>query len=1392
MIQSKALEVNLASYRVDVTINPEYLVLQDVMSGYYGLAEGVHTFLKELSHPYKNWEFIVKEARNYSLDYIHLLKSHSRGPDAVDMFVDIFLDAVRSAGSAEVKRDAVDNLLLFLQKLIKASGLKIEAFIPVLNRAFQRIESLKGDDFSLLLKSFYQLNRLANNLLEACADWQVDYQPINALLLKYYREIYAYWLGEEDPQKWFEGDLGETEGSEELADIFKNISHRYLLQWKNRLEEIFQDKELKPEEILQRLIEIPAYNHFVESYRKTPQRLFRAGEALGRGNRWKLIFIFHIMKVSGLSMIHEEALRDVNKTLTWLIGNEGERLVQQLVEKTFSILKEVTSRFPATALNCILNMGDAIYKTDESELVNYFIDSVIDLGFQAPMIGGVGDDWQIKANAVHIKNIRTWLNIIELNPKWSTRLISALIIHLSLSGVFIKDTDLFPRDITRFLNSDISPVYNLSKQLTRLFPAYFNDIGAEGELREISTEIDEICHRKDVLIHFLRKQSHVESSNRIVYFMRAVFDFWRRKNKTGLKPFIPPNIYDQIDTSGEYIDGIHHLIKGLSRKGISFPDGVIHLEEPEISALFDVGPGVSQTDVQRVKLAVAFYKLVNQKYNLSFIEMDHYLAQLRAQAFPDLKNLQDALAETDLKKRLFKLIDYLERLKELILSSESYEVREDIYKKRHITVDIPSMYGSYREFKFDALGLTFRIESIINVLFEELVEGIDLGLITKATFFEVYDCLKLFDKALKLDGIFSVEIEGQLDFLAHSLEVRGFTFTQYLDIFKGFTQAVKNIVNDYFNNVHELNLDRILSRTTTDRIRKRYLPRQRDFDQEKLRHRVSEIFFRERIAHSLGLQQLDLLLSRILNTLFQQSDKVPKDYLQPLLLYDHKRAISSIGGAKNGMSGIIHLGNKGLNMVKLRRYGLPVPPGFIITTEVFRSREVINSYAPAELNLKEQIVQHIRKLEKITGKSFGRPKNPLLFSVRSGSAISQPGMMDTFLDVGMNEEITMGMIALTGNAWFAWDNYRRFLQCYGMSFGLERDDFDAVMVEYKQKWGIEYKRRFSGQQMQELALAYKNRVRDSQIDIEERPFEQLYLIVKKVFDSWESSKAKTYRKIMGISEDWGTAATVQAMVYGNFSDKSGTGVIFTHNPRWSGDTLRLWGDFTMENQGEDVVSGLVKTLPVSIFQQEIELRDTDITLETHYPEVYAALKKWANFLIYEKGWGPQEMEFTFEKPDVKNLYLLQTRDMAIRERKKVFTFDLEGISDERLLSRGIGVSGGAMSGRLVFSLDEIDQWRKQEPHTALILARNDTVPDDIREIYAADALLTARGGLTSHAAVVAHRLGKTCVVGCGSLLCEEKEKSCLFQQSRLISGDFISIDGQLGSVYRGRIKLKEA
>lgn len=1395
MIQSKALEANIASYHVDVEIDDKYRVLQDIMSQYYGLMEGYNVFLQELSHPYKNWSFIVSEARRYALEYYHLLDNHAEGPAGAALYVEIFIRALSIAKSPEVKMEAVDNLLLYLQKIIRDTRSDPARFAKVLHQAFDTIRRFDEDTFFLFVKSYYQLKRLGEYLRERGDAFGTDWRELNLLLARYFQATYAYWLRVRDPLNWFEEEASEAEestGFSTVEPLFSEIDHTRLHDLQTRLGQAAADLPEDSVELTNALLKFPSYGQIADIYRRIPEKLLAASEKKVQGYRWKVIFLFHIMNISGLSMVHEEILREINRTVSWLIDNESNLNIERLMEKTFSILREQTLSYPATALNCVRNIGKGVYRTDDSELINHFIEHVIDLGFQTPGLHGVGDDWQIQVNSVHIQNIRTWMELIELNPKWSSRLISMLIIQLAVGGVFIKDTDLFPRDLTRLLNSEISPNYNLVKQLMRLFPVYFNDIGAEGRLRDISTEVDEIVRRRDPLIHFLRKQSHVESSNQILPFMEATFYFWTTRDKEPLRSVLPANIFEQVETRGPLIDGVHKVMRHLEQKGITEKRVMLTLKDDQLQGKIDETAGVSDQDRRRVQLLIEFYRLLHQKYNVDFIELKSYINQLATEAFPDVGRLKAALAEPGLKKKLFMLLDYLGQLKSIVLSEQQFEVREDIYKKRHITVDIPSMYGSYHELKFDALGLSFRIESLVNMLFEEMIEDIDLSLITKATFYQIYARIRLFDKALRLEGISSVEIERQLDLLAHSLEVKGFTFTQYLDIFKSFAGAVKNIINDYFHNVHTDNLNLAVEQLAPGQVLPRYLPAgEAEAGDEKIKHRVSEIFFRDRIALSLGLQHLDRFVSRILNILFQQSDKLAKDKLHQLLIYDPDNAMTSIQNPDNRVNGLIYLGNKGHNLVLMNNLGLPVPPGFIVTTEVYRCRQVIDSYAPAERNFKEQIADHIARLESHTGKKFGHPKNPLLFSVRSGSSISQPGMMDTYLNVGINEEIAAGLAEKTGNAWFAWDNYRRFLQCYGMGLGLERDDFDAIIGELKRRAGIGYKKDFSGDQMKKVALNYKHAVQDSGIEIPDDPFELLYRTIKSVLDSWESPKAQTYRKIMGISHDWGTAVTVQAMVYGNLTENSGTGVLFTHNPRWPGETLKLWGDFTCGNQGEDVVSGLVITLPISIYQQEIETRQTDVTMETHFPEIYNALKQWAHYLIYEEGWTPQEMEFTFESPSVNDLYLLQCRDMAMRERKKYRRFDPLSISSDKYLGHGIGIGGGALSGRVVFSLAEIDSWRAREPETKLILARSDTVPDDIREIHAADGLLTARGGVTSHASVVAHRLGKTCVVGCGDLACDERKKECTFKERRIRPGDFISIDGQEGSIYLGQLKVLE-
>ena len=512
MIQSKALEVNIADYHVDVAIDEKYSVLQEVMSKYYGLTEGLNTFLQELSHPYKNWHFIVQEARGYSLNYYHLIKNHPNGPDAARLFVEIFTSAIESKTEIEVKVDAVDNLLLFMQKIIKDSGSDIQRFMPVIVDSFDYIRNYKDEYFYLFVKSFYQIKKLAEALLNCSAEITADFKSANLLLLKYYKHTYTYWLSEIDPGTWFKEEVDKIEDPEKIDELFQQISHKQIKQFQAELEGIAQSKNIASEDVLRSLIALPGYNQFVKTYREIPQRILDEDTKNVRKNRWKLIFLFHIMNISGLSLIHEDTLRDINRTLSWLIARESLLNTSNLIHKTFSILKTQTSKYPATSLNCVLNMGKSVYKTDDGDLVNFFIDYVIDLGFQSPMIDGVGNDWQIKVNSAHILNIRTWLELIELDPKWSTRLLSYLIIYLSVCGVFIRDTDLFPRDITRLLNSDIEPVYNLTKQLARLFPVYFNDIGAEGILRDISTEIDEIYHRKDVLIHFMRKQATLKAA----------------------------------------------------------------------------------------------------------------------------------------------------------------------------------------------------------------------------------------------------------------------------------------------------------------------------------------------------------------------------------------------------------------------------------------------------------------------------------------------------------------------------------------------------------------------------------------------------------------------------------------------------------------------------------------------------------------------------------------------------------------------------------------------------------------------------------------------------------------------------------------------------------------
>ena len=325
--------------------------------------------------------------------------------------------------------------------------------------------------------------------------------------------------------------------------------------------------------------------------------------------------------------------------------------------------------------------------------------------------------------------------------------------------------------------------------------------------------------------------------------------------------------------------------------------------------------------------------------------------------------------------------------------------------------------------------------------------------------------------------------------------------------------------------------------------------------------------------------------------------------------------------------------------------------------------------------------------------------------------------------------------------------------------------------------------------MKQLALSYKEAIVKRGIRILDNPYQQLQHAILDVFASWHSEQARIYRHQMHLSDEWGTAVIVQAMVFGNLNEQSGSGVIFTRDPKGSSQDVAINGDFIFCVQGEDIVSGLVETFPISEKQRIAEKRESLISLETKFPEIYNELVRIAEFLVYEKGFNQQEIEFTFENATKKGLYILQTRDMVQRETDKVRTFVGDGDLERSFLGMGIGVSGGALTGRAVYSEKEIEHFREKEPETALILIRPDTVPDDVGIILKVDGILTARGGGTSHAAVTIPQLNKVGVVGFNKLHVYESEGYSKVDGKTIRGGDFISIDGWSGAVYAGKHEI---
>jgi pyruvate,orthophosphate dikinase len=1402
-LKSDALKANLRETAQDVEIDPRFQLLRDVVARYQGLSSKLDTLLYEISHPYRNWQLIIPDLRAFVLKNLNHYRTCEQGPEAFSLFTGIFLEALDdSRRNGKLVSMIMEAMLAYADKLITSlDAALLLRFESALNGFFDRLHRLDEIDDQVMMymvQGHHPMKKMALRLIDfgrRNPEFGFDYGPVARLMKKILTLNYNYWLSEEDPLPWFEGQCGEFCRDWEAGALLSAISHERIREHLKTLEAI--DIEADPLQGLSDILELPAHMDIVRLYRQIPGRL--AVESSGGAdspfveNR-KLIFLFRIMDTAGLYLIHEETLREINRSLVQLIRKQTFEQIEQFFVTTFQLLKANVRKYPHTSLQCIQVIGGEVFKRGNSRLVEAFLWEAVRFGFQYANVMGVDEDWQPITNPAHLANIRVWLSLIMQEPKWCSTLFSALIINIKLSGTCVKDTDLFQRDITDLLNHPIGPIYNLAKQFTKLMPVFFNEIGAEGELRDVSTELDEMHKRRDVLIHFLRKQSHVESSNLIVDFIKAIFAFWITLDKSHLRPYLPEEILGQVETSGPFVDEQHRLTNRI-RDDLQFfsMDDILAWKGEERRLYLERQTDISAGERRRFELLVKMFKLLHHKYNLGMQELRNQLQHAVQAGFPEMENLLDALEHCDTYHCLDALLTHLEQLKEIILSDEKFEPREEIYYKRHIAVDIPSVYGRYSERKFDALGLTFRLENLANIYLERLTASINLGFITQATFIRISKCLRLYLRALKVDGITSRRLDTYASLLSSSIGIKRFSYTQHLDIVRGLSEGVKDVIYAYYTNIHQNNLSIIIPQIGKENLLTKYRSLWDEDDLVSTVHRLSESFFRDLIATTFGLQHLDNFITRIIQTLEAQKDILDEQTIDLLMTYNPEKTISSLYNENLRTHNLIHLGNKGFNLMLLAGDDKPVPPAFIITTEIFRCWRAVQRFNRARDEFMQRVRGSITSLEELTGRVFGSPDKPLLLSVRSGSAVSMPGMMTTIHNVGLNEDLIEEYVAAHPELkYFAWDNYRRFLQSWAMAGDMEREEFQALMNSHKKKYGVRLKRQFSPDQMHELALEYQAAVRRRGCSAPEDPWLQLIGAVEMVLESWNTRKAREYRHLMDVSDDWGTAVIVQSMVYGNLSEQAGSGVLFTAHPYRKVRRVALWGDYAAGDQGEDIVSGLVTSYAISVEQAELDGRSVKNTLERRFPAIYERLLEISRDLVYTKEWNPQEIEFTFEGPEPEDLYILQTRDMITIKKKEHFNvFEDSDDLQEDVLGRGIGVSGSALSGLAVFTEENIRTLRREQPDATLILIRQDTVPEDIREISMADGLLTARGGQTSHASVVATRLEKTCVVGCRDLQVFETRQLAGINGFEIHFGDPISIDGRNGLFLRGIHPVRE-
>ncbi len=1442
-----------------------------------GAIQKVNLLIEELQHPNIDWKSVVAELRTYLFDYIYEIVPFGDKVLPVIFFY-IYEATVRKKASAIRASDTFFNRYAFLLK--NAENNRFIEIIPA-------FEEFSGKYFDLMISEsrdgffFGTVNNKVVDIGEILLNTKKGDKSliakINEFLYLQYKIYTKNIIKSTDHEiKRIEEFLGENEAAKRIIEMLKSVSED---SYNERINAVHLKKE-DPEEVFNTAEEMFDFSHNSGVWEKLCIAVRRSIEdnSIDKDSS-KLRILSYLVEKSNEGNDRELQLfmsRTVASVCSAFVKEDKADLLKNIIDMVMPVLLDEIEkeRNYFSAFSTIYNIGKTVVESKRILIIDYFIEILIKSKFCFPSFSGIASDWSVIVNFSHIENIRTWMKLIELNPPLMRKLAASLIVNLKLGGVFLKDTDVFQRDISRLLNSNYGDVFYLITSLAAVFPAFYHDIGATGDIRAFTERID-TNHQMNDLIHFLRKQVHVESSSRTVFLIQRVMEYWMTGDKRLLNNLVPKEVYDNLDNffrlvnldiedaadmiykkaleefkehSGErfwdFLNSVEEerfieFVKKNDFEGVSEEEkeeiltyfiqyyktkiptemtkmlqyiknmfGVdisktkiwkllYEISDDDFRKMFEVVRrcDISKINIEKFITFLHVYRMLFDKYNFSDVraieKLEQYAREDLFEAPPEFFGL---LKSGNLITALDELLNLQYSLKkDVLLSEKVYEPLDTIEFKRHIAFGIPSMYGSYKEKKFDTLKVFFQMNLIRLRIFEKIVEkhyhdlpGSGFGKID-------YDILKkvirLFIRTFLIDGLANQEmivINNLLDTprmrLTQLRDIVNHLITVHGDVSDRFNKIFKHVCIEGINNI---GINRIIEKFHPD-------------DKPQSIDIIVDRFMRDQIMQSPLLQLFDNLIIGI------------RDHINAEIAENGDPVCLNKGKRKKFRQGIIHqfktlpekidenktflpvwdTGSKAYGLIFARNMGISnVPDGFILSPDLY---DLINEYSFNNQRFREKLLLHLKEyVDEFTNNRFANPENPVLLSVRSGAAFSMPGVMDTITNVGLTDEVLEYYAEI--DKWFAYDCYRRLIQDLSISFnGIDRRLFENLMKETKEEAGVTLKENLTGEQMKRLCDKYNSCINDYAFSIPKNPYIQLLYAIISVFRSWDSTIAKNYRKFVHISDAWGTSVVVQEMVFGNINPMSLTGV--AHSLYIGDENIGLFGEYKTRAQGYDIVSGVAKVFPISEEQKKIQPKFKEYpSLELRFPPIYRKLfdlvmdikNKWRNDV---------EIEFTVENGKI---YVLQIRGIA----KNIF--EVEELVEEPeelfryLLGQGLAASGGAISGRAVFDIERIDYVRNKYKDDKIILIRPETNPEDVIGLKKSDGILTCVGGMTSHAVLQMRRLEKSGVSDFSIMKIDQERNIAVVKSDSpdedfiINEGDFITIDGNTGNVYRGFHKTRK-